>query len=222
MHSVQYRSIDKPFVHRKAPYELFRKNMEFSSQHEFRIVLNPSNSKVNDLLGSDNIIHIGPLLDCAEIRTVFYDGAQIFIDTEQKKLSIVDNVAKGLDVSGTLDEWPLSSIISFMRLAYHTTSFKDTSGNQFSIDVFWREASNVLYSKYNIFIRHGEYVDWKPDEVYLLCDGDDPSLIFVNERKDKFYYMRSMNYKSSFTTSCLMGGPNGSIVNLHIWVKNNN
>jgi len=207
LHSVNYRKEVEPFLIENAPYELLSKDSKYRKQQEFRIILNPYNPKVQELLSGGQIINIGPLMDCAELKTNFYNGATIKVDVEKKKLTI-DGV-NWMNWAGPLNEINLEAVLPIMQLAYHTTRC-EMDGKQMGIDAFWREMANVLAWKYKIELRLEPYDDNKDDHYLFICHGDSYEEIVKNERMDTYYYIKEDNsYKAPFFQKLLGGYPSG-------------
>ncbi len=216
LNSVNYRTKDAPFVIENSPQELFSKESKFRKQQEFRIILNPYNQIIRNLLEDGHRIRIGSLTSCAMLKTNFYDGATIKVEDEGKRLSI--EALNQHMWTGPLFEWTLEAMLPFMHLAYHTTKCV-MDGVETDIDAFWREVTIVLANKYSIEVRHEPFDDQKDDHCILVFHGDSREAIGKNEQMDSCYYLKDyVVYKAPVFQKLLGGWPSG-LVNFSAVVK---
>lgn len=209
MSSVSYRNKDTKFVYKDRPYELLNKEGVFKKQQEFRIILNPNNPKVQKLLKDGHKIHIGSLEEIALLKTNFYYGATIKVKDHGIVIEPVDwNVWRG-----PLNEWGMEPLLGLMTAAYHTTSCV-MEGKMENSHALWVALTLVLCSKYNIVVRHAEYVDGETDRVLLVCHSDDMDTILKNEKRDGYYYLRNDNVYKAPSVEKLLGGFPPGIVNV--------
>lgn len=207
MQPVLYRRKGKPFVYASRPLELFYKESQFKKQQELRIVLNPNNPKVLELLEDGHKIPMGSIEDMAMLKTNFYNGATIKINGHRISVEAADWHV----MSGPLNEWEMSSLLGIMQAAYHTTTCV-MDGETVIAHAFWVAVMLVLCSKYNIEVRHGEYVDGQDDIVQLICHTDDLDQILEHEKRDSYYYLRKGGvYKAPFLEKLLGGFPPGMV-----------
>lgn len=75
MQTVSYRKKGKLFAYTQEPFELLNKEEQFKKQQEFRIILNPGNPKVLELLHEGHKLCIASMEEYAVLKTNFYDGA---------------------------------------------------------------------------------------------------------------------------------------------------
>lgn len=182
---VRYRQGRKAFCCERVPYELLSKEEAFKKQQEYRIILNPYNPKMTKLLQDGHKLHIGPLTDMAVLKTNFYNGAVLKITKEHISVTY-DNWRNRI---GPLNEWELFSLIRIMPYYHHSASCV-MNGEMVSAYRFWHELVLVFCSKYNIELRHGEYIDGKDDYVVLIFHGDSMETIDANEKRDSHWYTR--------------------------------
>ena len=209
LNSVNYREKDAPFVIENAPQELLSKDAKFRKQQEFRIILNPENPIIQNLLKGGHRIGIGTLTSCAILKTNFYDGATIKVDDEGKRLSI-EAVNQHM-WTGPLFEWTLEAMLPVMHLAYHTTRCV-VDGEEKGIDAFWREVTIVLANKYSIEVRHEPFDDQKDDHYIMVIHGDNRETIAKNEQMDSCYYLKDyVGYKAPVFQKLLGGWPSGLV-----------
>ena len=217
MQTVSYRKNGKLFAYTQEPFELLNKEEQFKKQQEFRIILNPGNPKVLELLHEGHKLCVGSMEEYAVLKTNFYDGAKIKV----KNGSIVFEGANWQNMSGPLNEWNLDPLLGLMHGAYHTTSCV-MDGQEEGIHALWVQLVYVLASKYNIEIRHAEYDDDKDDNVFLIPHSDSVDVILKNEEKDTYYYLKdNYGYKAP-SFDALYGGFPPGLVNVCCWKKKEN
>lgn len=212
MQSVSYRKKGKFFVYEHAPMELLYKEGQFKNQQEFRIILNPKNPKVKELLEDGHRLCIGSMEDYAVLKTNFYNGAKIKI----KDYSIQFESANWKNMSGPLNEWNLDPLLGLMQYAYHTTRCV-IDGKEEGIHSFWVQLTNVFASKYNIEIRHAEYDDSKDDHIMLIPHSDNIDVILKNEEKDTYYYIKDKYGYKAPSFDALLGGFPPGLVKIDFW-----
>lgn len=207
---VNYREKDAPFVIKDAPYELFSKKAEFSKQQEFRIVLDPNNPIIQNLMKGGRKVGIGQLTSCAILMNNYYDGATIKVDDAGKRLTI--GVTNQRPWSGPLSEWTLEALLPVMHLAYHTISCV-VDGEETGIYVFWHEVTRVLLRKYAIEVRHDPFDDLKDDHYKLIFHGHNRETIEKNEQRDNCFYGRDDDSRKAPIFQKLLGGCPSGLVN---------
>ena len=210
LNTVNYREKGAPFVIEKAPQELLSKDARFRNQQEFRIILNPNNPIIQNLLKDGQKIKFGQLRNCATLQTNFYDGAAVKVYDEEGKLSI--KAVNQNKWTGPLNEWTLAVLLPVMQLAYHTTKCK-VDGKEVGIDVFWREVTKVLERKYAIKLFPAPFDDQRDDEYALMMYGDSLDTIMKNELMDSCYYNKEVNGYTAPVFEELYGGWPSGLVN---------
>ena len=214
MHTVQYRLKGKRFWCKKIPSELFSKDSQFYKQNEFRVLLNPKCSKVQELLKDGHKIYLGSLKGIISLRTPLYEGTVIKVDD-------INHRIEGGDWPtwwGPLQEWSLQPLIEVMKIAAKKMHFKFDDEIVESYR-FWVEITNVLASKYNIEITQRGFDDDGDEEVTLWFHSDDLNTIYENEWSDSYYYLKDDTYKTP-KVNALMGESGHVKVNFMVQKKN--
>lgn len=207
---VRYRHGRKGFCIEKVPFELLSKEEQFKNQQEYRIILNPNNSKALELLEGGHKLHIDSMEDIAYLKTNFYEGASF----KREDHRIIITYENWRNRVGPLNEWEFFSLVQIMPKLHHSAKLL-LDGEVVSGERFWYEMVLLLCSKYNIELRHGDYDDGQDDNVFFIFHGDSMDTIEENERKDCYWYARKCTW-----TSPVFGGfideSRGAKVNLLI------
>lgn len=206
IYPVRYRKGRSAFEIEKVLFELLWKEGVFSKQQEYRIILNPNNPKMMELLEDGHKLNIGPMTDIAVMKTNFYDGATFKL----KNNRIIVDYSNWNNQVGPLSEWEMMPLVKLMSSLYHTTSVVTDGGVRDAINIM-TEIMLVLCAKYNILLQRGEYVDGKDDSVKMTCHGDNMDTILHNEERDSYYYSRFCTWKSPTVKSLIQGTPSGNV-----------
>ena len=206
MMGIHYRKGESQFIYKKAPQELFYKDIKFKHQQEYRIVLNPESTKVKAMLEGSQEIKIGSLEDCAMLKSHFYKGARILVKGKDVRLEVKD----WSNASCPLHEMELEPLLALIGIPFQNSTCSFGEPGEIGAIRLWEEIKRVLETKYRIIFDYKQLLNDQQHPVLHFSHFSEDT-IKKNEVKDSYYYLRKFpnHYKAPFFEGVFVPSPTG-------------